>query len=188
MNFKNEINSYLRELVDTIQKLDADEIDKVMNVLAEQRQTKGNIYIFGNGGSAATASHVVCDFNKGISENLTSKFNFICLNDNVPTLMAIANDISFDDVFSFQLEGRLNPADMVIAISGSGNSKNVIKAVEFAKTLGCVVIGITGYDGGKLKSLSDYRLHVPINDMQKVEDIHLVFDHMIMQIFIQHLN
>ena len=106
----------------------------------------------------------------------------VCLNDNIPTMLAIANDISYDDVFLFQLEGRLTADDLVIAISGSGNSKNIIKAVEYAKRVGAKVVGICGYDGGKLFSLSDFPMHVNVNDMQIVEDIHMAFDHMMMSV------
>ena len=102
----------------------------------------------------------------------------VCLNDNTPTLMAIANDFSYEDIFRYQLEGRLRPEDLVIAISGSGNSKNIIKAVEYAKETGAKVVGITGYSGGKLRELADYHMHTEIDDMQIAEDIHMIFDHM----------
>lgn len=101
--------------------------------------------------------------------------------------MAVANDIGFEEVFRFQLNGVIEPGDVVIAISGSGNSKNVINAVEYAKKCGNKVIGLTGYNGGKLKELSDISLHVPINSMQVTEDVHMVFDHLMMSILYQHL-
>ena len=146
-------------------------------------ENERNIYIFGNGGSSATASHFQNDFNKGISEYTKKKFRFICLNDNIPTIMAVANDIGFDEVFRFQLQGKLEPDDVVIAISGSGNSKNVINAVEYAKEVGCTIVGLTGYEGGKLKKLSNISLHVPIKSMQITEDIHMILDHLMMSIF-----
>lgn len=183
MDFKKEIKTYYASLVDTIQKLDVDELNDVMNVILAHYKKGSNIYVFGNGGSSATASHMMVDFNKGACLNAEEKFNFHCLNDNIPTLMAIANDLSFDDVFSYQLQNRLTKNDLVIAISGSGNSKNIIKAVEYAKSVSCQVIGITGYDGGKLLVLADYHMHAPINNMQIVEDVHMSFDHMMMHIF-----
>lgn len=146
----------------------------------EERHT---IYIFGNGGSSATASHFQNDFNKGISEFIENKFRFQCLNDNVATVMAIANDIGFGEVFRFQLRNRLEQGDLVIAISGSGNSENVINAVEYAKQKGNKVIGLTGFTGGKLKELSDVSLHVDVMSMQVTEDVHMIFDHLIMSIF-----
>ena len=112
-----------------------------------------------------------------------AKFRFACLNDNVPTVMAIANDIGFDEVFRFQLQGKVQADDVIIAISGSGNSRNVLNAVEYAKTQGGQVIGLTGFDGGKLRALSDISLHVPVKSMQVTEDVHMIFDHLMMSVF-----
>ena len=183
MNYKNQIQDYIALEMETLKKLDVDSIDLAMNLLMKAYENKKKIYIFGNGGSSATASHFQNDFNKGISEYVDTKFNFTCLNDNVATLMAIANDIGFEEVFRFQLKNKLEAGDLVIAISGSGNSKNVILAVEYAKSLGNQVIGLTGYDGGKLKELSDVSLHADVMSMQVTEDIHMIFDHLIMSIF-----
>ncbi len=182
MNYQSSIERYFLELSTLILKLDIDQINLAVNAIVDAYQRDALVYIFGNGGSAATASHFVCDFNKGISERLPRKFRFICLNDNIPTLMAIANDISYDDVFSMQLEGKLEKDDLVIAISGSGNSKNVVKAVEYAKMIGAKVVGLSGYNGGKLRALADYSMHVNINDMQIVEDVHMAFDHMMVRV------
>ena len=101
--------------------------------------------------------------------------------------MAVANDIGFDEVFRFQLRGVIEPGDLVMAISGSGNSKNVINAVEYAKSRGNKIIGLTGFSGGKLKELSDVSLHVPVHSMQVTEDVHMIFDHLMMSMFYQHL-
>lgn len=187
MNFLNDITIYLDTLTRVINNLDKNEINRTMQAILKKYNEQATIYIFGNGGSAATASHFVCDFNKGACMGTKNKFRFICLNDNTPIITAIANDISYDDIFSYQLQGVLSKNDMVIAISGSGNSKNIIKAVKYAKEIGCEVVGITGYDGGLLKKHADYSLHVDINDMQKVEDVHMAFDHMMMQIFSKYL-
>lgn len=183
MNFKNEIVAYLEHEIKTIQSLDVDSIDKALNLLLKTFEDGKNVYVFGNGGSSATASHFQNDFNKGVSEHTEKKFNFLCLNDNMATVMAVANDIGFDEVFRFQLQGHLRPGDVVIAISGSGNSKNVINAVEYAKSMGNQVIGLTGFNGGKLKQLSDVSLHAPIHSMQITEDIHMIFDHLMMSVF-----
>ena len=183
MDYKNDIQSYFAKLSQTIAALDIAQIDRAMQAITDAYQRRATIYVFGNGGSAATASHLVCDFNKGISENLPNKFWVICLNDNVPTMMAIANDIGYEEIFRLQLDGKLSPEDLIIAISGSGNSKNIIKAVEYAKSVGTPVVGMTGYDGGKLKTLADYPMHVAIHDMQIVEDVHMAFDHMMMRVF-----
>lgn len=187
MDYKHEIKKYIECEIDTLRKIDLESINSVLNELDDARKKRKRIYIFGNGGSAATASHFQNDFNKGISEHIENKFRFHCLNDNVATVMAIANDIGFDEIFRFQLKGQLEPGDIVIAISGSGNSKNIINAVEYAKEQGNKVIGITGYDGGKLKRLCDISLHVPVNSMQIAEDIHMVFDHLMMSILYKEL-
>lgn len=183
MNYRSEISNYLEKEIETLRALDQEALNCALNILADALEQEATVYIFGNGGSAATASHFQNDFNKGVSEYTEKKFRFQCLNDNVATVMAIANDIGYDEIFRFQLRGRLRSNDLIIGISGSGNSQNVINAVEYAREQGCRVIGLTGYDGGKLKSLCTVSLHVPINSMQITEDIHMIFDHLMMSIF-----
>ena len=187
MDYKNEIKNYIELEKEILDKLDIDEINKAINLIVDTKDNDGNIYIFGNGGSSATASHIVNDFNKGISEYIDKKFNFICLTDNFSSVMAIANDIGFEEIFRFQLKNKLKENDILIGISGSGNSKNVLNAVEYGKEMGLKVIGFTGYDGGKLYELSDIHLHVPVNSMQITEDIHMVFDHLMMSILYKSL-
>lgn len=187
MDFINEINEYYEREKRVIDSLDREEINAAMNALLDAYEADATVYVFGNGGSSATASHMVCDFNKGTCAELEKKFRFICLNDNIPWLMAIANDKSFEDIFVDQLRGHLKPTDMVLAISGSGNSHNVVKAVEYAKEVGAKVIAMTGYQGGKIRKMADYYLHAPVDDMQITEDLHMGFDHMIMQIFWKYL-
>ena len=182
MDFSKQIKAYIEYEIEILSKLDQDAINKAMNLLEITREKGSNVYVFGNGGSAATASHMENDFNKGISEKLGKKYRFQCINANMATIMAIANDNGYDRVFVQQLENRLKPEDVIVAISGSGNSENVIKAVEYAKRQGCKIIGMTGYEGGKLKRLSDVSLHVPLDNMQITEDIHIIFNHMMMYI------
>ncbi len=186
-DYISEINTYLEHEIDTLKALDVNEINAALNLLLETFENGNTVFVFGNGGSSATASHFQNDFNKGVSEHTEKKFNFQCLNDNVATVMAVANDIGFEEVFRFQLVGHMKPGDVVMAISGSGNSKNVLNAVEYAKSQGAKVIGLTGFGGGKLKELSDVSLHVPVNSMQITEDIHMVFDHLMMSIFYRDL-
>ena len=183
MDFKNAIKEYYEREIRVINNLNLDEINEAMNAIYETYKNQGTIYICGNGGSASTASHFQNDFNKGISEYIDNKFRFYCLNDNVATLMAIANDIGYEEVFRFQITNKITDKDLFIGISGSGNSKNVLNAAEYAKEKGAKVIGITGYKGGKLKELADYKMHVDECDMQIDEDIHMTFDHMMMKIF-----
>ena len=182
MNYIQQITAYFERLKNTIDKIDKNDLSIVMNILEKARLEGRNIFIMGNGGSAATASHYVCDFNKGVSMHKDKRYKFICLNDNVPTMMAYANDISYEDVFAEPLKNLYNIGDVVLGISGSGNSKNVLNAIIWAKEHGAVTIGLTGYDGGKLKQVVDYNVHIPIDDMQITEDLHMVLDHCMMKI------
>ena len=131
-DYRKEIAAYIDHEVETLRALDKDAINDALNLLLETMEKGNTVFVFGNGGSSATASHFQNDFNKGVSEHTEKKFNFLCLNDNVATVMAVANDIGFEEVFRFQLRGHIKPGDVVLAISGSGNSKNVINAVEYA--------------------------------------------------------
>ena len=183
MKYNEMIRKYIQDEIDVLNRLDVDAIDEVMQAMEQAYETGNTIYVFGNGGSSSTASHYQNDFNKGVSEHTEKKFNFLCLNDNVSTMMAVANDIGFEEVFRFQLRGHLKPGDLVFAISGSGNSKNVLNAVEYAREQGNKVVAITGYTGGKLDQMADYHLRAPVMSMQITEDIHMIFDHLMMSIF-----
>ena len=165
-----------------IDSLNVDVINDIMNEIIKSKERGSTIYICGNGGSAATASHYCCDFNKGVSGEQTNNTNFVCLSDNIPTMTAIANDLSYDEIFSYQLKNRIKKDDLLIVISGSGNSKNIVKAMEVAKNKGNKIIGLCGYNGGKVKEMSDICFHVNVNNMQIVEDIHMILDHCMMYI------
>ena len=188
MDFIQEINEYYEREKKVIDALNREELNAAMNCLLDAYERGAYIYVFGNGGSSATASHMVCDFNKGTCYEIDKKFKFVCLNDNLPILMAIGNDDDFSKVFVYQLKDRLTKDDVVLAISGSGNSKNVVKAVDYAKEVGAKVIAMTGYSGGKIAKVADYQMHVPVDDMQITEDLHMGFDHMMMQILWKYLQ
>ena len=181
--------------------LDLEAVNTVMNVLEEARKSGRRVFICGNGGSAATASHYAGDFNKGVNLGLLGigdrstdgipnaerikladipLYNFECLSDNVATMMAEANDESYAEIFRFPLSIKMKEGDVVIGISGSGNSANVVNALDYAKENGGRTIAIVGFDGGKMKKMADYCIHVEINDMQIAEDLHMVLDHMMM--------
>lgn len=181
-NYKNELQAYLDREVKAIKNLDLDSINTIMNILENARLMGNNIFICGNGGSAATASHYCCDFNKGISERQDKKYNFECLNDNIPTMMAVANDIGYEEIFRFPLKNKMKVKDILIGVSGSGNSKNIINAMNYAKSIGGTTIAIVGYDGGKMKDIADYSIHVNANNMQISEDIHMILDHVMMYV------
>ena len=181
---KTDINNYFNRLKCTLDNLDRDKIENFIQVLNKARMNGNTIFIMGNGGSAATASHFVCDFNKGASymHDDKKRFKFICLNDNIATMTAYANDVSYDDVFVEQLKNFLMKDDVVIGISGSGNSPNVVRAVEYANANNGITIGLTGYNGGKLKQISKYSVNANVDDMQISEDIHLILCHMLLKI------
>ena len=182
MSYIEKINGYFNTLTDTVKKLDRGEIEKAIICLKNARDSGHFIYSMGNGGSAATASHYAGDFNKGLSLGREKRFKFIALNDNLPTILSLANDVSYESIFVEQLKNFMQRGDIILAISGSGNSANVINGVTWAKENGGIIIGLTGYSGGKLFGLSDIHLHVPIDNMQIVEDLHMVFDHLMMSI------
>ncbi|RRD93628.1 SIS domain-containing protein [Clostridiales bacterium COT073_COT-073] len=182
MNYKNQIENYLKKEKEVFDLLDRDAINQTMNLLIQARDNRRHVFIMGNGGSSATASHYVGDFNKGLSINRDKKYRFICLNDNPSTILSLANDVSYESIFIEQLKNFLDEGDLVICISGSGNSPNIIRAAEYAKQRGNCVIGMTGFDGGRLKTISDVQLHVPVNDMQITEDVHMMFAHLMMSI------
>lgn len=183
MDYSKEVSAYFNKLKSTIDKISKEDLSHLMNVLDLAREEERNIFIMGNGGSAATASHYCCDFNKGLSYGKDKMFKFICLNDNVPTMMAYANDISYDEIFVGPLKNFLKKNDLVIGISGSGNSMNVVNAIEYANRIGAITIGLTGYDGGIITKLCKYNVHIPIDDMQITEDLHMILDHCMMKIF-----
>lgn len=173
-----KINNYFETLKYCLDKLDREEVNNFLSLLLNARNEEKNIFIMGNGGSASTASHFCCDCNKGIRNAKEKDFKMICLNDNIPMLLAYANDISYEDIFVGQLKNFLQEGDLVIGISSSGNSKNIIKAIEYANANGAITLGLTGYNGGLLKKCAQHSVNTNINDTQVSEDIHLMLCNM----------
>lgn len=173
------INNYIINLKKTIDNLDIAVIEKIAATFKTARDNKKKLIFFGNGGSGSTASHFVCDLAKGCSYAREKRIKAICLNDNIPTILAYSNDVSYDIVFLEQLKNLLEPGDVVIGISGSGNSKNIINAIEYANENGAITIGLTGFDGGKLKTISSISINANINDMQISEDVHVIIMHIL---------
>lgn len=182
MDYKDRITEYFKREKEVIDLVSKQDLSDVMNVLTEARDSGHQVFIMGNGGSAATASHYVCDFNKGISFGKDKRFKFICLNDNVPSMMAYGNDLSYADIFVYPLQTYFNEGDIVIGISGSGKSENVVRALEWANEHNGITIGLTGYSGGKVKQLCKHNVHIPVDDMQITEDLHMILDHCMMKI------
>ena len=181
IDFTSDIKKYLQLLEKKLSVLNIQQINQIVNVIKSAYDNGNTMFTMGNGGSGTTASHIVCDFNNGASAKLARKFKVMCLNDNVPSISAIANDISYDMIFKEQLKNFLRPGDVVIGISTSGNSKNIIRAIEYAKRNGAVTIGLCGYDGGKLKKTAKYSIHVKVDDVKVTEDIHSIISHIMMK-------
>jgi len=177
------IKNYFEELKNTIDKTSIQDIKKVTEVLYNAYKKDKQIFIIGNGGSASTASHFACDLSKGtlqrVYDEKEKRFRVISMTDNVALLTALGNDLDYDHIFSQQLKNLINKGDIVIAITGSGNSKNILNAIELASRNGAITIGFLGFDGGKLKNMLDHSIHVPSDHYGRIEDIHLVLEHLI---------
>jgi D-sedoheptulose 7-phosphate isomerase len=172
-----DCQSYFRSLSETIKKLPFREIDAISERLIDAYHHSRMIFLFGNGGSAALASHLACDLGKGTVNGSGRRFRVLSLTDNVPLMTAWANDAHYEDIFAEQLENHIKPGDIAFAISGSGNSANVLKALRSARIAGAATIGLGGFQGGQMKALCDFCLVVPCDNMQMIEDLHLCIAH-----------
>lgn len=175
------IKKYFSAHAELAENLNVVEFQAGIDLIDATFRAGKKIVTCGNGGSAYTASHYITDWNKMVNLATGKKFRGISLCDNIGLITAFGNDISFDEVFSGQLKAILDEGDLLIAISGSGNSINVINAVEYANSIGAVTLAIVGYDGGKLKNISKNSVWVPSMDMQLCEDVHLMFGHLVMK-------
>ena len=173
------IRTYLFDMALTLDKLPVDRIIRVVEVLNDARGKGKRVFTFGNGGSAATASHIACDLAKGAAGNDRPGLRAFSLNDSIPLTTAWANDTDYENIFSARIVGITDPGDVVIAISGSGNSPNVLNGVKAARIRGATTIGFSGFDGGRLPSLVDIAIVVNNHVMEQVEDVHLLLGHII---------
>jgi D-sedoheptulose 7-phosphate isomerase len=173
----NKPNAYFDDVVQAIANLPFTAIDQIVNVLLDAYESSRTIFLFGNGGSAALASHFACDLGKGAANGSGKRFHALALTDNVPMMTAWANDANYEDIFAEQLTNFVRPDDIVFAISGSGNSPNVLKALKVAREADAFTIGLTGSKGGHMKDLCDVCLIVPSDNMQIIEDLHLSVTH-----------
>lgn len=193
-NFKN----YVRELSNVLEQLPLDRVQQICDVLYKAYWDRRTIFIFGNGGCAALASHMACDLGKGTHPprgpkrtgggpmgtgatgvNEFPKLKVMSLTDNVPMISAWANDASYEDIFASQMENFIHENDIAFGLSGSGNSPNVLKALRLARNRRAITVGFTGSQGGKMIELLDHAIIVPSNNMQQIEDAHLVLAHMV---------
>ena len=171
--------TYFAGLSGVVARLPYKTIDAVTDALWDAYQEDRTLFLFGNGGSAALASHSACDFGKGTVHNGHRRFRVMALTDNVPLITAWANDQRYDDIFAEQLHSFLRPKDVALAISGSGNSPNVLNGLQFARDSGAQTIGLTGFQGGKMKFLCDLCVIIPSESMQQIEDLHVAVTHSI---------
>ena len=175
------VANYLAAHQQLAQKLDAGIFQSGIEMIKATFENGKKIITCGNGGSASTASHYITDWNKMVNLATGKKFRGISLCDNVGLITAYGNDLSYADVFAGQIEALMDEGDLLVAVSGSGNSPNVLKAIAAARSAGGKVLGVVGYDGGKMMPMCDYNVWVPSFDMQLCEDVHLMFGHMVMK-------
>ena len=176
---------YKTELLKTIEGIELEKVNQAIELFREARANGRHIFVCGNGGSASTASHFACDIVKGASFNRPSRFRIMALTDQLPTLTAYANDVSYDSVFVEQLRNFAESGDLFMGISGSGNSPNVLRAIEYANSIGCRTIALTGRDGGKLGPLAQLNIQVAAPHMGRIEDAHMIVCHMIGYYFME---
>ncbi|UCG25848.1 MAG: SIS domain-containing protein [Chloroflexota bacterium] len=174
-----EISRYIIGLKQTLDRLPHEPIREAIMTLHEARLLNRQVFTLGNGGSASTASHFVCDLAKNTRKSGWPDFRVIGLADNMATLSAYANDEGYEHVFSQQLANLVQPDDVVIGISTSGNSPNVLEAIKLANQMNAVTIGLTGFDGGQLSQMVKIAVHVPSDCIEQVEDLHLMLQHLI---------
>jgi D-sedoheptulose 7-phosphate isomerase len=169
--------AYFDELHRAMQRCVTPELDRAVAILRDARARDATIFFCGNGGSASTASHFACDLGKNTVHPVKGRFRTLALVDNIPAVTAYGNDTGYDQVFVEQARSLMRPGDVLVAISGSGNSANVLHAVDYARSLGCQVIGLVGFDGGALRARADVALIVPGRNIEQAEDGHLILNH-----------
>lgn len=176
-----QVHNYLRRLTRVIETINYAAFETAIELIRAAWIDGRQVIVFGNGGSALTAEHYVTDWNKGIYMATGRPFRGVCLSENMGLVSAYANDLSYEDIFEAQLKPMMGRRDLVIGISGSGNSENVLRGIRYAKENEGVTLGVTGYDGGKLRGLATHAICAEVRDMQLSEDIHLIFGHMVMR-------
>ena len=170
---------YKRRLVAALDSVELDCVEALIDVFKRARDENRQIFVFGNGGSAATANHFACDMVKGASYGRNKRFKILSLSEQIPTLTAYSNDVGFESVFLEPLKNFAGPGDIAMAISGSGNSENVVRAIEYANSIGCYTVGLSGLTGGRLRPRVNLSVHVPDEHMGRVEDAHFFICHMV---------
>ncbi|MGO2099785.1 MAG: SIS domain-containing protein [Vagococcus salmoninarum] len=184
--FKDFVTAYQAEYVSTLENLDQESLTELLNLVEEAIKNSRNVFVLGNGGSSASASHWVCDFNKGVSfEKRELKARFFSLTDNVPVLTAYSNDVAYEEIFAEQLKNLLRKEDLVISLSVSGNSKNLVLGQKYAKEQGVTTVSITNNQNNLLKQTADLAIAVPSENYGIVEDVHMYVCHVLSQYIAQ---
>ena len=173
------VATYLQELHGAMQQVLTPALDRAVEILRDARARGATIFFCGNGGSASTASHFACDLGKNTVHPVKGRFRTVALVDNIPAVTAWGNDNGYDQIFVEQARNLMRPGDVLVAISGSGNSPNVLHAADYARSQGCTVIGLIGFQGGALKDRADVTLLVPGRSIEQAEDGHLILNHAI---------
>ncbi len=174
-----KIQNYISHLQEILARLSLGDVRRSIDAIMDAYYTERQIFVIGNGGSASTASHIACDLGKGTSMPGKPRFRVISLTDNVATMTAWANDVSYEDVFLQQLKNLVNPGDLVLGISASGNSENVLRAMRYAAQIGCKTVGWCGFGGGKLAEICEVSVVVDSHQYGPVEDVHLILNHVL---------
>ncbi len=186
MDVRELITGYENELIGAVRRIDAAQLGAALDILMEAYRGDKQVFIFGNGGSAATANHFVCDFGKNAVLGDKRRFRVISVSDNVEKITALGNDIAYEQIFRQQLINLMRAGDVAIAISASGNSPNVVRACEYVKELGNKLIVLAGFDGGKIAPMGDAAMVAEMKSYERVEDIHLILLHMFVCYFKEH--
>lgn len=186
MDARELITGYENELIGAIRRIDAAQLGAALDILMEAYRGDKQVFIFGNGGSAATANHFVCDFGKNAVLGEKRRFRVMSVSDNVEKITALGNDIAYEQIFRQQLINLMREGDVAIAISASGNSPNVVRACEYVKELGNKLIVLAGFDGGKIAPMGDAAMVAEMKSYERVEDIHLILLHMFVCYFKEH--
>jgi D-sedoheptulose 7-phosphate isomerase len=184
---ETHVHDYLRRLVATLKEIPTDRVERLADLLYRAYADGKQVFTFGNGGSASTASHMAADLSKNTIGPNMRRFRIMSLNDNMSLVTALANDLGYENMFAEQLQNLIHPGDVLIAISGSGNSPNVLRAIEYAQSRSAEAAALLGFDGGKAAELADLSVLVDSHDYGVVEDAHLIINHILVEYFRERL-
>jgi D-sedoheptulose 7-phosphate isomerase len=187
MPIRTHLREYLDRLITTLDRLPIDDVERLSETLYRAYRDEKQVFVLGNGGSASTASHMAADLGKNTIGPNMRRFRIMSLNDNVPLITALSNDLGYDNMFAEQLKNLINPGDVLVVLSGSGTSSNVVRAIEYARSRSAEVVALLGFDGGRASSLADLTVRVDSEDYGVIEDAHLIINHILVEYFRERL-